>query len=245
MEKNKGFSILSSNIQSINAKINELKIFIEELREKGLEFQVICVQETWLKDEDDTSAFEIEGYKMIPQGSSCSTKGGLMVYLLDKYEYEYKSKLTGYESWEGQIIYIRKGNTLNKGINLINIYRPPNNLVDKCNEFIKEISPEIKKLESNKNEAIIAGDFNLDLLKLNEKNVINDYFDMLTSNSFYPKITLPTRLTNNHGTLIDNFFCKLTEHTLDTFSGILIRKFSDHQPYFTILNSLQIKKTCT
>ncbi len=71
-------------------------------------------------------------------------------------------------------------------------------MVDKCNEFIKEISPEVKKLESNKNEAIIAGDFNLDLLKLKEKNVFSDYFDMLTSNSFYPKITLPTRLTNNH-----------------------------------------------
>ncbi len=49
-------------------------------------------------------------------------------------------------------------------------------------------------------------------------------------------------LTNNHGTLIDNFFCKLTEHTLDTLSGILNRKLSDHQPYFTILNSLQTKK---
>ncbi len=97
-------------------------------------------------------------------------------------------------------------------------------------------------LESNKNDAIIAGDFNLDLLKFNEKNVISDYFDMLTSNSFYPKITLPTRLTNNHGTLIDNFFCKLTEHALDTFSGIPIRKFSNHQSYFTILNSLQTKK---
>ncbi len=95
------------------------------------------------------------------------------IVYVDKYEYEYKSKLTGYESWESQIIYIRKGNTLNKGINLINIYRPPNNLVDKCNEIIKEISPEIKKLESNKNEAIIAGDFNLDLVKLNEKNQLD------------------------------------------------------------------------
>ncbi len=56
------------------------------------------------------------------------------------------------------------------------------------------------------------------------------------------KITLPTRLTNNHGTLINNFFCILTEHTLDIFSGILIKKLSDHPPYFTILNSLQIRK---
>ncbi len=108
--------------------------------------------------------------------------------------------------------------------------------------FIKEVSPKIKKLESNKNEALITGVFNLDLFKLNENNVISEYFDMCTSNSFYPTITLPTRLTNNHGTLIDNFFCKLTEHTLDTLLGILIRHFSNHQPYFTILNSLQTQK---
>ncbi len=78
-------------------------------------------------------------------------------------------------------------------------------MVERCNQFIKEVSPEIKKLESYKNEAIITGDFSLDLLKLNENNVISEYFDMLPSNNFYPKIPLPTRLTNNHGTLIDNF----------------------------------------
>ncbi len=46
---------------------------------------------------------------------------------------------------------------------------------------------------------------------------------MLTSNSFYPKITVPTQLTNTHGTLIDNFLCKLTDNTLDTTSGVLIK----------------------
>jgi hypothetical protein len=64
---------------------------------------------------------------------------------------------------------------------------------------------------------------------------------MLTSNSFYPKITVPTRLTNANGTLIDNFLCKLTENTLDTTSGVLIKKFSDHQPYFIILNNVLTK----
>ncbi len=62
---------------------------------------------------------------------------------------------------------------------------------------------------------------------------------MLTSHSFYPKITLPTRLSNNHATLIDNLFCKLTETTLDTTSGILIKRFSDHQPYFILLNNIK------
>ncbi len=55
---------------------------------------------------------------------------------------------------------------------------------------------------------------------------------MLTSNSFYPRITVPTRLTNTRGTLIDNFLCKLTDNTINTTSGVLIKRFSDYQLYF-------------
>ncbi len=73
--------------------------------------------------------------------------------------------------------------------------------------------------------------------------MINQYLviTLLTNHSFFPKITLPTRLSNIHGTLIENFLCRLSETTLDTTSGILIKKLSDHQPYFTILNNINVK----
>ncbi len=81
----------------------------------------------------------------------------------------------------------------------------------------------------------------MDILKINDKIAISEYFDMLAINSCYPKITVPIRLSNNRGTLIDNFFCKLTENTLDTTSGVLINRFSDHQPYFIFLNNIVTK----
>ncbi len=59
--------------------------------------------------------------------------------------------------------------------------------------------------------------------------------------SFYPKITVPTRLTNTKGTLIDNFLCKLSETTLNTTAGVLINTFSDHQPYFMLLDNIDTK----
>ncbi len=71
-------------------------------------------------------------------------------------------------------------------------------------------------------------------MKINDKNIISEYFDTLTGNSFYPKITVPTRLTNTQGILIDNFIGKLTENKLDTTAGVLIKNISDHQPYFNI-----------
>ncbi len=90
--------------------------------------------------------------------------------------------------------------------------------------WLIEIYPILEQLENNKNERTVAGDFNIDLLKIHEKQVISEYFDTLTSHSFYPKITLPTRLSNTHGTLIDYFLCKLYETALDTTTGILIKK---------------------
>ncbi len=52
-------------------------------------------------------------------------------------------------------------------------------------------------MEKDNSECIIAGDFNTDLLKLNDKEVYREFFDNLTENGFYPKITIPTRFSKN------------------------------------------------
>ena len=69
------FSILTLNIESINAKFDELTIYIEELSKINFKFSVICLQETWLSDDVDLSIFQIVGYDCISQGKSCSKKG--------------------------------------------------------------------------------------------------------------------------------------------------------------------------
>ncbi len=49
------FTIFSRNIQSINAKIDELRLFIEHLNTFNFMFSAICIQESWLSKEADTS----------------------------------------------------------------------------------------------------------------------------------------------------------------------------------------------
>ena len=66
-----------------------------------------------------------------------------------------------------------------------------------------------------------------------------EFLDNLIAHSFLPKITFPTRFTRTNGTLIDNIFSKRTRSTTNIKSGILIKTFSDHQPYFTILPATQ------
>ena len=89
---------------------------------------------------------------------------------------------------------------------------------------------------------ILAGDFNINMLKINEQENCSSCFDMLTSFSLFPQITFPTRFSNRTGTLIDNFFCCLTKYTFESTAGILIKKFSDHQPYFLILDTVLKKE---
>ncbi len=124
---------------------------------------------------------------------------------------------------------------------ICNIYGPPKENLEFYNQYIEEFAAILVNLDKNNKDVILAGNFNIDLLKINNKNIISEYFDILTSNSFYPKITVPTRLTNTHGTLIDIFWCKLTDNTLDTTSGVLTKRFSDHQPYFILLNNILTK----
>ncbi len=42
------------------------------------------MQETWLTDDDNYSHVELKGHKCIPQGKSCSSKDGAIIYLHEK-----------------------------------------------------------------------------------------------------------------------------------------------------------------
>ena len=87
---------------------------------------------------------------------------------------------------------------------------------------------------SNSN-SVIVGDFNLDLLKIKENNVINDYLENILSFGFNPKIVYP-RLAHQSATLIDNISSN-ESHNMSSVSGIMIRNISDHFPCFSCLKN--------
>ena len=84
-ENKNSFSILSTNIQSVNIKLSELEAFIEELNTVNFKFSVICLQETWIDESEDISPFHLQGYDCISQGKTCTSKGGLIIYVDDQY----------------------------------------------------------------------------------------------------------------------------------------------------------------
>ena len=114
------FSILSSNIESINAKFGELEIFIEQLNQVNFKFSAICLQESWLSTDDDISPFQLDGYTCRSQGKTCSNKGGLIIYLNETFKYKPLQNTHRYETWEGQYIQVHGGG-LSKKIIIGNI----------------------------------------------------------------------------------------------------------------------------
>ena len=68
--------------------------------------------------------------------------------------------------WDGLFIEVY-GKPLNrKKLVIGNIYRPPREIIDNYHTFSSELAPILTFLNKSKCEVVIAGDFNIDLLKL-------------------------------------------------------------------------------
>ena len=76
--KNEKFTIMSINIQSLQAKFDELKILTEILQDAQCSFTAICVQETWLSKDSNLSLLKLPGY-LISEGKSSSLHGGVAI----------------------------------------------------------------------------------------------------------------------------------------------------------------------
>jgi hypothetical protein len=233
------FNIISLNCQSLNAKFDQISVYIESLRQQLCNIDALCVQETWLNDNSSTSHLQIEGYNLITKSCSCSAHGGVAIYLNDQLNYRLLSVSSQSNTWDGMFLEIDNFSNANRSIIIGNIYRPPHNNVANYRTFFDEMNEILHNFQRQKKEILIAGDFNLDLLKINENQHIKEYFDLIMANGFLPKITLPTRLTHQGGTLIDNIFVKLSNHCVETTAGILLQQISDHQPCFLIFDTFQ------
>jgi hypothetical protein len=238
------FKILSLNCQSLNAKFSELKIYTEG--SCSCNFHAICLQETWLSDDSDLSLLQLNGYKFISKGKSSSQHGGVGIYLKDYLKFTVITIDSRAKIWDGLFIevdineYVSSGSK--KSVIIGNIYRPPRDNLENYNTFLAEIEQILHNFQRTNKDVILVGDFNIDLLKIKERSIYNDYFETILSNGFFPKITYPTRITSSSSTLIDNIFIKLSEHFSYTTSGILLVNISDHLPCFISLDYLQIKK---
>ena len=233
------FSIISLNVQSLNAKFSQLHAYIELYRNSHVDISALCLQETWLSDTSDTSLLQLDGYNLISRGKACSGHGGVAIYLRNEFTYDIL-EIEGSDDYDALFISVKLNSSFNKQVIIGNIYRPPRCNIESINDFSEKMSGLFSELHDFKH-VIISGDFNIDLLKFQNNSGVDNYLENLISNSFIPKISYPTRLTEKTGTLIDNFLLKLSDNFSHTTAGILHQNISDHLPYFVVLDYLSCK----
>ena len=133
----------------------------------------------------DISQIQLEDYNCIAQGKSSRAKGGLIMYIHTKYDYKL-IKVNQCENWEGQLIEITAGG-LTHPVIMGNIYRPPRDLNVNYKQFIDEFSLLLSTFDQNNSKVIVAGEFNINLLKINQKEIFSVFFYSLTEHSLFPK----------------------------------------------------------
>jgi len=231
--------IISLNIRSLIGHHDELIALLSNLKHR---FNIICLEESWLK-ESETNMYTIEGYKshhsLRPIINDKRPGGGVSVYVSDELQAECipdtKLSLPFIES-----IFLKISLNNSKHIIIGTIYRPPSG---DTNRFIDELCRMINSLNTRQ-DCILTGDFNIDLLKLNnnEYPIANELINAMNTYSLRHVITKPTRVTTNSSTLIDNIF---TSNPINIISGILDVSISDHFPIFIIQKNMLPKRNNT
>ena len=230
-----GFSILSMNIQSVNAKFDEFQSFVSRMNIIN-PISDICLQECWLGDADNVTMFNLENYEMTFLPKSCCAHGGLIIYVHKQFECRVMTEVVVQASgWEYVCVKVSHRKPQSKIYVLCNIYRKPNEIVDDLDTFTIELSSLLYKIKNLKHSSYVCGDFNIDLLKVKENRHYCKYFDEIIAHGLFPKITLPTRICESSSTLIDNIFTDNIDEV--GTSGILLNQISDHQMMFTLVEN--------
>ena len=83
----------------------------------------------------------------------------------------------------------------------------------------------------------------MNLLQLEAKPEIEDYFNVMTNRNFTPSIIYPTRITSKSKSLNDKSF--FNEFSSNVISGNLTVGLSDHIPQFALIPNKTLKSSAS
>ena len=210
----RGLRIANLNIRHILPKIDEIKYMLNGKRS----VDVLGICETFLKDDIDDNQLMIDGFSIERRDRKEKGGGGVLVYISNNLPFERRRDLetSGIES-----LWIQINLPHSKPILFRSLYRPPNSLSEWFNRFEHEISTA--SLEDDI-EIILAGDFNIDLLKSQN----SEWQTLYELYSFEQLINKATRVSDKSQTLIDHVYTNKPENISEIC--VPVYAASDHYP---------------
>ena len=234
------FSIFHTNIESIHNKIDNIHIALSNL---GHTFDVIALSEIWVDKNDKRKELigNLEGYQkfLFTPGNSLKggcgffVKNGLKVLERKDFDISFSDDTNEYETKWIELV-----NQNDKNILIGVCYRHPRK--KSTDSFCQYLEKTLQKIAKKNTLTFIVGDFNYDLLKVDNDKFAATFLNTMMANSFQPCILEPTRLiAGNRPTLIDNIFFNSIEK--EVYSGNLMNKLSDHLPQFILVKGIKHK----
>ena len=199
----KNFNIFHSNVNGLESKFGNLHTFLAGATSQ---MDVVAITETSEHiDHGFLSNIDMEGYKLFNTATK-SSKGGAVLYVNNDFDSFERVDLKMQNDLL-EAVWIEIKNSKSKNIVCGCIYRHPKRLNKDLDDFNKYMDSTLDKLVKEKKEVYICGDFNIDLLKLNEIDTHMDFYTLLSSHGLLPFITQPSRVVESQTpSLIDNIF---------------------------------------
>ena len=114
------------------------------------------------------------------------------------------------------------------------VYRHPVPYVEDIENFSNAMSDILHEFIHKKYSYMVAGDFNLDLMKVCSNNNNRKYANNLIRCSYKCLIDAPTRVTESSKTLLDHIYESTNDAPYHTLGGIVLCDITHHLPVFAI-----------
>lgn len=213
----KSLRIISLNINSLRKHNDEFSIFLSTIKVLP---DVIILSEIRHNVEEILNQY-IDDYSYHIQYPVNNRCGGIALLVRRNIDYTNMNNLCiKHADVENLLIRIKT----NKGFVFVSgIYKHPTLNI---NEFKSLISEHIRGIPIQ-HTLVLAGDTNIDLLKIDNDNQVKNFYEKLVSLNCTQIIESPTRITNHSQTLIDHIIVR-TNTKLKLSRGIFLNQFSDH-----------------
>ena len=211
--------IMHRNVRGLVTNESAVKHLLSNCEHNFSLPDIVLFCETFLNAKNSNSV-NLNGYQCESLVRENKHGGGINVYINSDFNYKviYSEVCDTHEALFVKIPKLK--------LIIGELYRIPNTPYGpflNCVEKLITLSNELQC------ELVIGSDCNLDLLKNDTHKGTGAFVDLLSSNNLLPTVTIPTRLTSDTSTLIDNIFCsiKLLEES-ETF--VFKTDISDHYP---------------
>jgi hypothetical protein len=227
---------LSINIQSLQSKFEQLLAEIAELESKGIQIDVIALQETW--DIRHSELFCIPGFKpLILKKRRGMRGGGVGFYIKNHLNAAIIEELSPFENKIIEALTISLSYPDKSSLLLSSIYRSNGNIpnvtpTQQMERFMEKFDGLLEGIKLSNKKSVIFTDSNIDLLCLNTNDSSN-YLNLIFNKSFLQCVSRASRIQNLSKSLIDHILVNYP--CTDLTSGTLISDISDH--FFTFIAS--------